>query len=51
MIIYDDIIADKHSDKKLNPRVTGLFIRGKKLNIFLLFITQSYFDVLKTILP
>ena len=34
------------SDKRLNPIVTELFIRGGKLNISLLFITQSYFSVL-----
>ena len=32
-------------NKKLNPIVTELFIRGKKLNISLVFITQSYFAV------
>ena len=32
-----------HSNKKLNPIVTGLFIKGRKLNIYLVFITQSYF--------
>ena len=31
--------------KKLNPRVTELFIRRRKLNISLVFITQSYFAV------
>ena len=30
------------SNKKLNPIVTELFIRGRKLNIYLVFITQSY---------
>ena len=35
--------------KKLNPRVTELFIRGRKLNISLVFITQSYFAVVKNI--
>ena len=35
--------------KKLNPIVTELFIRGRKLNISLVFITQSYFAVLKSI--
>ena len=35
--------------KKLNPIVTGLFIRGIKLNIYLAFITQSYFAVPKNI--
>ena len=37
------------SNKKLNPIVTELFIRGRKLNIFLVFITQSYFTVRKNI--
>ena len=35
--------------KKLNPIVTGLFTRGIKLNIYLAFITQSYFAVPKNI--
>ena len=37
------------SNKKLNPTVTELFIRGRKLNISLVFITQSYFTVSKNI--
>ena len=37
------------SDKKLNPIVTALFIRGRKLNISLVFTTQSYFAVPKNI--
>ena len=39
------MIADMISNKKLNPTVTELFIRGRKLNISLAFITQSYFKV------
>ena len=35
--------------KKLNSIVTELFIRGRKLNIFLVFITQSYFKVPKDV--
>ena len=35
--------------KKRNPIVTEFFIRGKKLNISLAFITQSYFAVPKSI--
>ena len=35
--------------KKLNPVVTELFVRGRKLNISLVFITQSYFAEPKTI--
>ena len=37
------------SNKKPNPIVTELFIRGRKLNIFLVFVTQSCFAVLKNI--
>ena len=36
-----------NNNKKLNPVVTELFIRGGKLNIFIVFITQSYFKVPK----
>ena len=31
----DDMIADMINNKKLNPIVTELFIRGRKLNLFL----------------
>ena len=37
------------SNKKLKPIVTKLFIRGRKQDISLVFITQSYFAVLKNI--
>ena len=43
LIVFDDMIADMINKKKLNSVVTGLFIRGRKLNISLAFITQSYF--------
>ena len=43
LIVFDDIIADMLSNKKLYPIVTELFIRGRKLNISFVFITQSYF--------
>ena len=49
LILFDDMIADMLSNKKLNPIVTELFIRGRKLNISLVFITQSYFTVTKNI--
>ena len=39
------MIADMLSNKKFNPIVYELFIRGRKLNISLVFITQSYFAV------
>ena len=41
------MIADMLSNKKLNPIVTELFIRDRKLNISLFFITKSYFAVPK----
>ena len=43
------MIPDMESNKKLSPKVTELFLRGKKLNISLVFIWQSYFKVPKTI--
>ena len=49
MIVFDDMIADMLSNGKFNPIVTELFIRGWKLNIFLVFITQSYSSVPKNI--
>ena len=47
LIVFDDMIADMINNKKLNPIVTELFIRGRKLNISIVFITQSYFKVPK----
>ena len=49
LIVSDDMIADMFGNKKLNSIVTELFIRGRKLNISLVFITQSYFAVPKNI--
>ena len=43
------MIAGMASNKKLNPIVPELFIRGGKLNISLVFITQSYFGMPKKI--
>ena len=43
------MIADMLSNKIPNPLVTELFIRGRKLNKSLVFITQSYFAVPKDI--
>ena len=42
LIVFDDMIADMINNKKLNPIVTELFIRGRKHNISIVFITQSY---------
>ena len=49
MICKIVLFADMISNKKLNPIVTDLFIRGRKLNISLVFITQSYFKVPKDV--
>ena len=49
LIVFDDIIEDMINNKKLNPVVTELFIRGRKLNISIVFITQSYFKVPKDV--
>ena len=47
--IFDDMITDMLSNKTLNPIVTKLFIRGRKLNISLVSITQFYFVLPKDI--
>ena len=47
LIVFCDIIADMIKNKKLNSIVTEWFIRGRKLNISLVFIKQSYFKVPK----
>ena len=47
LVVCDDMIADMIHNKKLNSIVTELFIRGRKLNISLVFISQLYFKVPK----
>ena len=47
LIVFDDMIADMINNKKLNSIVTELFIRERKLNISIIFITQSFFKVPK----
>ena len=49
LIVFDDMIGDVIYNKNLNSIVTELFIRGRKLNISLVFITQSYFNVPKDV--
>ena len=41
LIVFYYMIADKIQNKKLNLILTGLFIRGRTLNISFVFITQS----------
>ena len=48
-IMFDDMIADMRINKKFTPVITELFIGSRKLNISLVFITQSYFAVPKNI--
>ena len=45
LIVFDGLIAYMLSNEKLNTKVTELSIRGRKLNISLAFIIQSYFEV------
>ena len=49
LTVFDDMIADMMRNKKLDSIVAGLFIRGRKLNISLVFISQSYFKVPKDV--
>ena len=49
LIVFDNMIADMINNKKLNSIVTQLFIGGRKLNISLVFMTQSYFKVPKDV--
>ena len=49
LIVFDDMIADMINNNKLNSIVTELFIRGRKLNISIVFIAQSYFKVPKDV--
>ena len=48
-ILFDDMISDVVINKKLSPIVTELFMRGRKLNISVVFISQFYFKVPKDI--
>ena len=49
LIIFDDMIAEVINNKKLNQIITELFIRSRKLNVSLVFITQSHFNVPKDV--
>ena len=49
LIAFDDMIADIMANKKFQAIIKNLFIRCRKLNISLVFITQSYFSVLKEV--
>ena len=47
--VADDIIADMINNKKLNSMITEFFIRGREINIYLVFITKLYFKVPKDV--
>ena len=50
LVVFDDVIADMPNNKKLNPIVTELFIRGGKLNIPLVFLSQNLISLFQKIL-
>ena len=47
--MFDDRVSGMESNKNLSPIFTELFLRGRKLNISLVFISRSYFKVPKNI--
>ena len=47
LFVFDDMIADIMTNKKFQAIIKELFIRCRKLNIYFVFITQSYFSVPK----
>ena len=49
LIVFDDMIFDIMTNKRFKAIVKELFIRCRKLNILLVFITQSYFSVRKEV--
>ena len=49
LIVFDDMVADVKSNKKIQLKIEELFIRFKRLNISPVFVTQSYFTVPKDI--
>ena len=49
LIVFDDMIADIMSNKKFQVLIKEFFIRCRKMNTSLAFITQSYFSVPKDV--
>ena len=45
LIVFGYMIDDTRSDKKLKQIINELVIRGRKLNISLVLMTQSYFAI------
>ena len=50
LIVFDDMITDMEANKKLSPIITEMFLRERKQNISLVFISQSYFKVPKAVI-
>ena len=49
LVLFDDMIADIMTNKRFQAIIKEIFIRRRKLNISLVFITQSYFSVPKEV--
>ena len=49
LVVFDNVTAETEANEKLSSILTELFFRGRKLNISLIFISQSYFKLPKTI--
>ena len=49
LIVFDDMIVDIMTNKKFQAILKELFIRGRKINIYLVLITQSYSSVPKDV--
>ena len=49
LIVFDDVVPDIMTNKKFQAIIKELFIRCRKLNISLVFITQPYFSVPKEV--
>ena len=47
LIVFDDMIADIETNKKFKRIIKELFYRARKINVSIVFITQSYFRALK----
>ena len=47
LIVFDDMIADIESNKNFKRIIKELFYRARKINVSIVFITQSYFRALK----
>ena len=46
LLVFDDMLADTESNKKIKSLVTELFLRGKEVNVSFAFISQSYIKCL-----